>query len=190
VHNVELLELYSSPHIISMIKWRGLKWVGHVACMGKIQMHTKIWSVNLKWGDRFEDIDIDGRIIMDISLKSLGGWNGLRCISQDWKLVLPCRIWGYHGNVRKDCLSCCTVQSFGFVFSPEHGGIMFLRNVGIHPRDYMAQQPRIQLTVVFSLPLHFIDLSFFLKPSFIFSAVCTEWYVKRMSWCHKSLFTK
>ena len=33
LHNVELNDLYSSPNIVRMIKWRRMRWVGHVARM-------------------------------------------------------------------------------------------------------------------------------------------------------------
>jgi hypothetical protein len=32
LHNKELYDLYSLPHIIRMIKSRRLRWAGHVAC--------------------------------------------------------------------------------------------------------------------------------------------------------------
>jgi hypothetical protein len=34
LHNKELYALYSSPNIIRVIKFRTLRWVGHVARMG------------------------------------------------------------------------------------------------------------------------------------------------------------
>jgi hypothetical protein len=34
-HNEELYNLYSSLNIIRMIKSRRMRWVGHVACMGR-----------------------------------------------------------------------------------------------------------------------------------------------------------
>jgi hypothetical protein len=37
LHNVELRDLYSSPSIIGLIKLRRMRWVGHVARMGKKQ---------------------------------------------------------------------------------------------------------------------------------------------------------
>jgi len=33
LHNGELNDLYSSPNIVWMIKWRRMRWVGLVACM-------------------------------------------------------------------------------------------------------------------------------------------------------------
>jgi hypothetical protein len=35
LHNNELHTLYSSPHIVRMIKSRRMRWAGHVACMGE-----------------------------------------------------------------------------------------------------------------------------------------------------------
>ena len=35
LHNEELNDLYSSPNIVRVIKSRRMRWVGHVARMGK-----------------------------------------------------------------------------------------------------------------------------------------------------------
>jgi hypothetical protein len=35
LHKEELNDLNSSPNIIRVIKWRRMRWVGHVANMGK-----------------------------------------------------------------------------------------------------------------------------------------------------------
>jgi hypothetical protein len=35
LHNKELHNLYSSPSIIRIIKWRRMRWAGHVARMGE-----------------------------------------------------------------------------------------------------------------------------------------------------------
>ena len=35
LHNEELNDLYCSPNITWVIKWRRKRWAGHVACMGK-----------------------------------------------------------------------------------------------------------------------------------------------------------
>jgi hypothetical protein len=40
LHNKELYALYSSPNIIRVIKSRRLRWAGHVACMGRGEVHT------------------------------------------------------------------------------------------------------------------------------------------------------
>jgi len=33
LHNEELNDLYSSPNIVGVIKWRRMRWAGHVASM-------------------------------------------------------------------------------------------------------------------------------------------------------------
>ena len=35
LHNEELNDPYSSPHIFQVIKWRRMRSVGHVACVGE-----------------------------------------------------------------------------------------------------------------------------------------------------------
>ena len=35
LHNEELNDLYSSPNIVRVIKWRRMIWAGHVALMGE-----------------------------------------------------------------------------------------------------------------------------------------------------------
>jgi len=35
LHNEELNDLYSSPNIVRVIKWRRMRWAGHVAHMGE-----------------------------------------------------------------------------------------------------------------------------------------------------------
>jgi hypothetical protein len=35
LHNDELHSLYSSPNVVRVIKSRGMRWAGHVACRGE-----------------------------------------------------------------------------------------------------------------------------------------------------------
>jgi hypothetical protein len=42
LHNEEFNYLYSSPNIIWVIKSRRIRWVGHVAHMGR-EVHTGFW---------------------------------------------------------------------------------------------------------------------------------------------------
>jgi hypothetical protein len=42
-HNEELRNLYSSPSIIRIIKSRRMRWVGHVARMGRTGMRIDNW---------------------------------------------------------------------------------------------------------------------------------------------------
>jgi hypothetical protein len=43
LHNEELNELYPSPNVIQMIKLRRVRWAGHVARMGRGEVHTQFW---------------------------------------------------------------------------------------------------------------------------------------------------
>ena len=42
LHNEELNDLYSSPNIVRVIKWRTMRWVGHVERMGE---EREVYSV-------------------------------------------------------------------------------------------------------------------------------------------------
>jgi hypothetical protein len=42
LHNEEF-DLYSSPNIVRVIKSRRMRWAGHVARVGKCDMHTGFW---------------------------------------------------------------------------------------------------------------------------------------------------
>jgi hypothetical protein len=48
LHNEELHNLYSSPNIIRMIKSKRMGCAGHVAQMGRKEMHTEFWLENQK----------------------------------------------------------------------------------------------------------------------------------------------
>ena len=43
LHNEGLNELYCSPNVIRVIELRRLRWAGHVARMGRGEMHTQVW---------------------------------------------------------------------------------------------------------------------------------------------------
>jgi hypothetical protein len=62
LHNDQVHNLYPSANI-KVIKLRGVRWAGHVTCMGdmRCEMRTKFWSENLKGGEHQGDIGIDGR---------------------------------------------------------------------------------------------------------------------------------
>jgi hypothetical protein len=48
LHNEELRDLYSSPSIIIIIKWRSMRWAWHVARMGKKKKKKKK-TMNAYW---------------------------------------------------------------------------------------------------------------------------------------------
>jgi hypothetical protein len=62
--NEELHNLYSLPNINMMIKTRRMRRAGHVARMGKLEVYTKFWFEIVKGEDHWEDLSVDGRIIV------------------------------------------------------------------------------------------------------------------------------
>jgi len=50
LHNEELNDLYCSPNIVRVIKWR-MRWVGHVARMGEERGCIGSWWGNRREGD-------------------------------------------------------------------------------------------------------------------------------------------
>jgi hypothetical protein len=71
LRNEELNDIYISPHIISVIKSRGMRWVGHEAhgrdekCVQNLE--------NLKRRHHSEDLRVDGRKILECILVKCDG---------------------------------------------------------------------------------------------------------------------
>jgi len=63
LNNEERNDLYCLPSIVQVIKSR-IKWVGHVARMGRGVAYTRFWWGNLRGRDHLEEPGIDGRIIL------------------------------------------------------------------------------------------------------------------------------
>jgi hypothetical protein len=78
LHNEELNDLYCSPNIIWVIKSRRMGWAGHVAHVGRGEVHTEFWWANLRERDHLEDPGLDGRLIlkMDIQEVTCGAGTG------------------------------------------------------------------------------------------------------------------
>jgi hypothetical protein len=64
LHNEKLLNLYSSPNIIRMIKSRNMRWAGHVTHIGEMRNKYTILAGRLKGKGLSEDLGIDGRIML------------------------------------------------------------------------------------------------------------------------------
>jgi hypothetical protein len=64
LHNEELHNLYASPNVIRVIKSRGMKWAGLVACMREMRNAYKIMVGKVEGRDHSEELGID-RIILE-----------------------------------------------------------------------------------------------------------------------------
>jgi hypothetical protein len=62
------------PNIIHVLKSRRQRWAGHVARTGRGEMHTGFWWGNLREGDYFEEVGVDGRIILKWTFVKWVGW--------------------------------------------------------------------------------------------------------------------
>jgi hypothetical protein len=79
MHNEELNVLYSSPNIVRVIKWRRMRWAGHVTRMGDERGMYRVLVGKLEEKDIWEDLGVDGWIILGwISRRwDVGIWIGL-----------------------------------------------------------------------------------------------------------------
>ena len=60
LHNKELSDLYCSPNIVRVIKWRRMSWTGHVARMGQERGCIGSWWGNRRERDHWGDLGVDG----------------------------------------------------------------------------------------------------------------------------------
>jgi hypothetical protein len=69
LHNKEVYNPYPSPSIIRIIELRRMRWEGHIARMGRREVHTGVWWGGLKERDHLEDLRIYEWIIFKCILK-------------------------------------------------------------------------------------------------------------------------
>jgi len=79
LHTEELNNLYSSPNIVRVIKSTRMRWVGHVARMGRGEVYTGVW-----WGKLREEVPLgrprrrwEDNIQMDLQEVGCGAWTVL-----------------------------------------------------------------------------------------------------------------
>ena len=77
--NEELNDLYTYPNIVRVIKSRRMRWVAHVARMGKERGAYRILVGNRKERDHWGDLGVDGWIILGWICRrwDVGMWTGL-----------------------------------------------------------------------------------------------------------------
>jgi hypothetical protein len=69
LHKEELHALYCLPNIIRVIKSRRMRWVRNVARMAERRCAYRVCCGGVREGDHFEDIGVDGRIILKSKFK-------------------------------------------------------------------------------------------------------------------------
>jgi hypothetical protein len=69
LHNDKLLNLYSSPNIVRVIKSGRMRWAGHVARMGRGEVFAELWLGGPKARDYWEDLGVGGRITLRWTLE-------------------------------------------------------------------------------------------------------------------------
>ena len=74
LHNEELYDLHTPyQFIVQVMKSSRMRWAGHVARIGRRELHTGFWWGNLRERDHWEDLGIDGRIILTFIFKKWAG---------------------------------------------------------------------------------------------------------------------
>jgi hypothetical protein len=58
LHNDEVYSLYSSWHILRVIKSRRVKWARHVVRMGREELFSGFWLGRSKLRDHWEDLGV------------------------------------------------------------------------------------------------------------------------------------
>jgi hypothetical protein len=80
LHKEELHNLYPSPSIIRMMKWRRIRWSGHVAQM---RVHRNAYKLLVGKPEGKRPLGGPRHMWMDNSNMNLGevGWGAMDCIS-------------------------------------------------------------------------------------------------------------
>jgi hypothetical protein len=79
LHNEELNDLYSSPNVVQVIKWRRMRWAWHVAQIGERRGMYRVLVGKPEGKRSLGRPGVDGRIIIRWIFRKwdLGIWTGL-----------------------------------------------------------------------------------------------------------------
>jgi hypothetical protein len=69
LNNMVLYDLYCSPNVTRVIKYRKMRWVGYVARMGDKRGTYRILLGHLRERDHLEDLVLDRRMILKCIFK-------------------------------------------------------------------------------------------------------------------------
>ena len=78
LHNEELNDMYCSTNIVRVIKWRRMRWAGHVARMGRGEVRTGFWWGSPRERDHLEDLGVDRKVILELIFRKwdVRAWTG------------------------------------------------------------------------------------------------------------------
>jgi len=78
LHNEELSDLYSSPNTVRLIKWRRMRWTGHVAHMGEERGVYRVLVGKPEGKNHWGNLGAEGWILGWLSRRwDVGIWTGL-----------------------------------------------------------------------------------------------------------------
>jgi hypothetical protein len=70
-----------TPHPVQVIKFRRMRWAGHVVHLGERGGVHRVWWGNMRKRDHLEDPGVDGRIILRWVFRK---WNVRAWIGSIW----------------------------------------------------------------------------------------------------------
>jgi len=73
LYNEELNDLYSLPNIVRVVKWRRMRWAGHMARVGEDRSVRRVLVRNPEGKRPLGGEDVDGRIILRWIFRKLEG---------------------------------------------------------------------------------------------------------------------
>jgi len=90
LHNEELIDLYSLPTIVWVVKSRRMRWAGHVAHMGEGRGVYRILVGKPEGKNHWGDPDVDVRIILRWMFRK---WEAV--VGTGWSSLRLGRVGGY-----------------------------------------------------------------------------------------------